>query len=73
MISKEQLYSDVTLPRLLTAQEVANILNISRSFAYTLLQTGQIPSIRLGRSVRVRPQDLEEYIDSNTSVGIRSI
>lgn len=58
-------------PRLLTAKEVATHLNVSRSFAYTLIQTGQIPAVRLGRSVRVRPQDLEAYIASNTSIGIR--
>jgi excisionase family DNA binding protein len=50
---------------LLTAEQVAERLQISQSFAYTLMSRGEIPTVRLGRSVRVRPQDLEKYIESN--------
>ena len=58
-----------TLERLLKPTEVADLLNISRSFAYQLLQTGAIPSVRLCRVRRVRPQDLADYIDANTTGG----
>ena len=51
--------------RLLKPNEVASLLNISRSFAYHLLQTGAIPTVRLGKACRVRPQDLAEYIENN--------
>jgi excisionase family DNA binding protein len=51
--------------RLLKAGDVAAFLNVSRSFAYHLLQTGELPTVRLGKSVRVRPQDLTEYIENN--------
>jgi len=51
--------------RLLKPQEIANLLNISRSFAYLLLQSGAIPVVRLGKVCRVKPQDLAEYIDRN--------
>ena len=51
--------------KLLKPEEVANLLTISRSFAYQLMQSGQIPTIRLGRSCRVRPQDLAEYLENN--------
>ncbi len=51
--------------RLLKAEEVALILNISRAFAYQLMQSSQIPTVRLGRAVRVRPQDLDRYISRN--------
>ena len=47
---------------LLRAREVARILNIGLSKAYQLMQTGEIPTIRINRSVRVRPSDLDEYI-----------
>jgi excisionase family DNA binding protein len=50
---------------LLTAEQVAERLQISQSFAYTLMSRGEIPTVRMGRSVRVRPQDLEKYIESN--------
>jgi putative molybdopterin biosynthesis protein len=47
--------------RLLTAGEIAKILNISRAKVYRLIQRGQIPSIRIHRLVRVMPADLREY------------
>jgi len=52
---------------LLKADDVAAILNVSRSFAYQLLQSGAIPVVRLGKACRVRPQDLDEYIERNLS------
>jgi excisionase family DNA binding protein len=40
--------------RLLTAPDVARILNISKGAAYILIQQGKIPSIRINRNVRVK-------------------
>jgi excisionase family DNA binding protein len=54
---------------LLKADEVARILQISRSFAYQLMQDGSIRVVKLGRAVRVRPQDLEAFIEANLSHG----
>jgi excisionase family DNA binding protein len=51
--------------RLLKPNEVADFLSISRSFAYQLLQAGAIPVVRLGKTCRVRPQDLEAFIEQN--------
>ena len=51
--------------KLLNAREVAEILNISRAFAYKLMQTGEIPTIRIGYSRRVRLADVEEFIERN--------
>jgi excisionase family DNA binding protein len=52
---------------LLRASEVARRLNISRSLAYQLIQTGKIPVIRINHSVRVRMVDLEEFIQTHRS------
>jgi excisionase family DNA binding protein len=51
--------------RLLTAPEVVRILNISKGAAYKMIQLKQIPSIRINRNVRVRPEDLDEFISKN--------
>lgn len=59
------LNKETSIGKLLNAEEVAELLSVSRSFAYALMQTGQIPTIHLGRSVRVRPEDLEEFIQLN--------
>ena len=59
------LEGDQILPdskRLLKAKEVADILRISRSMAYRMMQRGEIPMIRVGSAVRVRGSDLEEFL-----------
>lgn len=48
--------------RLLTADEVTVKQNIGLSTAYPLLQRGELPSVRIGRSVRVRPEDLTRSV-----------
>jgi len=57
--------SQPTQEALLRAMEVSRILNISRSMTYQLLQSGRIPVVRIGNSVRVRPKDLNEFINQN--------
>jgi excisionase family DNA binding protein len=41
-----------TPPRLLTADEISELLQVSASHIYHLAQTGAIPSVRVGRAVR---------------------
>ena len=50
---------------LLTAPDVARILNISKGAAYRLIQIKQIPSVRINRNVRVRQEDLDEFVSKN--------
>ena len=49
--------------KLLKSDEVAEILKVSRSFAYLLMKRGDIPTVRIGSAVRVRYEDLEWYIN----------
>jgi excisionase family DNA binding protein len=51
---------------LLKAKEVAEILQISRAMAYNLMLRGEIPTVKIGKCRRVRPEDLIKYIESNT-------
>jgi excisionase family DNA binding protein len=53
--------------KLLTANEVARILNISRSKAYSLMRERAIPTITIGKSVRVTCEDLEKFLAANRS------
>ena len=53
---------------LLTASQVAKRLSISKSHAYNLMNTGEIPTICIGSARRVRPEDLEWFIKSNLKV-----
>ena len=53
--------------KLLRATEVAQILNVSRAFAYRLMQRGMIRTVAIAKSRRVRPADLQDFINKNLS------
>ena len=48
---------------LLTAAEVAEILHISLRSVRRMMADGRLPVVRLGYSVRVRPEALEAIIE----------
>jgi excisionase family DNA binding protein len=48
---------------LLKISAVANILSLSRSQTYALIASRVIPSIRIGKSLRVHSTDLQAFID----------
>jgi excisionase family DNA binding protein len=48
---------------LMRVEEAAAMLAISRARAYSLVQSGVIPSIRLGRSLRVPVRQLREWVE----------
>ena len=50
---------------LLTGEEIAKILHVSRVYAYQLMHQRMIPTVKIGRSVRVRQEDLEQFISTN--------
>jgi excisionase family DNA binding protein len=50
---------------LLRPSEVAQALSLGRAKTYDMIQKGQIPSIRFGRSVRVRVDALAAWIDQH--------
>jgi excisionase family DNA binding protein len=54
---------DYQKERLLKPNEVAELLNVSRAMSYHLLQSGQIPVVRINRTVRVKPDDLRSFIE----------
>ncbi|MHB1087561.1 MAG: helix-turn-helix domain-containing protein [Acidimicrobiales bacterium] len=47
---------------LLTVPEVGQILAISRSKVYELLESGSMPSVYIGRSRRIRVSDVEAFV-----------
>jgi excisionase family DNA binding protein len=50
--------------KLLRASEVAQILNVSRAFAYRLMQQGKIRTVVISKARRVRPMDLQDFIEN---------
>jgi len=55
----------------LKVPEVAKVLRIARSRAYELVAEGEIPSLRIGRSVRVSRSDLDRWLEEQRQPSIR--
>ena len=47
----------------LKVPEVAEVLRIARSRAYELVADGEIPSVRIGRSIRVSRRELDSWLE----------
>lgn len=52
------------LDELLSAAEVSKALGMGKSWVYQQIRSGEIPSVRLGNNLKVRRQDLEEYLET---------
>ena len=50
---------------ILTAEEVADILRISKAKVYQMMRVGEIPSVKFGRTSRVRLEDLSNFIQQH--------
>jgi excisionase family DNA binding protein len=68
---KGALYEAVSEPahrrslQLLSVQEVGELLGMGRSWVYQQLKSGELPSVKLRGAVKVKREDLEEYINTN--------
>jgi len=43
--------------------EVCQELGMGKSWVYKKIKSGEIPSVKLGRNIKVRRQDLQEYFE----------
>ena len=48
--------------RFLTVQEVADLMRVSSMTVYRLIKAGDLPAVRVGRSFRVRDEDVDAYL-----------
>jgi excisionase family DNA binding protein len=51
--------------QLLTIPEVCQRLGVGRSWVYQQVKSGDMPSVKLRGAVKVKREDLEEYINAN--------
>ena len=51
-----------TEARLLTVNEVADLLRVSRMTVYRLIKHGEMPALRVGRNYRLREEDVHNYL-----------
>lgn len=54
---------------LLTITEAAQRLSLGRATTYLLVQRGDLPSVRIGRALRVPVQALETWVATRTTGG----
>jgi len=54
--------------RILTVRDCAELLGISNQAVYRAIQRGDLRTIRLGRSVRIRQSDLSAFLSAETEV-----
>jgi DNA binding domain, excisionase family len=57
----------MTFERYLNPREVSEILGISRSNVYKMIERKELVTLRIGKSVRIKGSDLQKFIDVNTS------
>jgi excisionase family DNA binding protein len=48
--------------RYVTVAEVADQLRVSNMTVYRLVQAGQLPAVRIGRSYRIRDEDVDRFL-----------
>lgn len=53
---------------ILTIPEVAKYLKISKSKVYILAQRNLIPSIKLGRNIRIKESDLDKWLEDTLNI-----
>jgi excisionase family DNA binding protein len=49
--------------QLLSIPQLCQELGMGKSWIYRRLRSGEIPSVRLGRTIKVRRDELEQYLD----------
>ena len=52
--------------KLLKGGDIAILLGVSRSLAYRMMRSGEIQSIRFGRTIRVKPEALDKFLQERT-------
>jgi len=52
-------------------EDAATILSVTRTRVYDLIRSGQLPSVKLGRSRRIPGAALHDFVDSLTAEGAK--
>jgi excisionase family DNA binding protein len=64
------LAGNYTKSQFLTVGEVARALRISNMTVYRLINSGQLAAVRVGKSYRLREEDVDRYLaDRFTEAG----
>jgi excisionase family DNA binding protein len=48
----------------MTVAEVAQLMRVSTMTVYRLIKAGELPSVRVGKSYRIREDDIDRYLST---------
>lgn len=60
-LSKGKIFDETEKDEILTTQQAANLLNVSRPFLVKLIEAKELPSFKVGRNRRIYKSDLLSY------------
>jgi excisionase family DNA binding protein len=60
-------------PALLSIMQVCQRVGMGKTWVYRRIHSGEIPSVKLGDTIKVRREDLEGYLEANSSDSYRSL
>ena len=55
-------YREEDVPMMLTIQELAGFLRVSKNTAYHFVNTGKVPSVKVGHQIRIFRDNVIQYI-----------
>lgn len=61
-------YKEYNLSNLMTVKELQDYLKIGKNKAYSLVNTNQVPTIRIGNKTYIVVDKLQRYIDRFTQL-----
>lgn len=59
-----EVTTDTLHDRMLSPRDVAGVLGVSRDYVYELVNSGALPSKKIGANRRVWMSDLRSFVDS---------
>lgn len=57
-----ELYKEERVPVVLTAAEAMDILRVGKNTMYRLLNSGELPATRIGRTWRIQEENLNNFL-----------
>jgi excisionase family DNA binding protein len=62
----------LTLPSLLTAEDMAALLRVSRKAIYTMVDRGELPGVtRIGRRLRFDEHEIKIWLDESRASSLK--
>ena len=63
-------YNSLAGKRTYTVEEIAKILGIGRTAAYSLVHSGVFKAVRIGSSIRVSKVSFDDWLDKQNRCGV---